>query len=70
MSWWVIVQGAYGTRSQSVIGIQHNGQVDFFERYLDSDGTWKEQQQTFEVNCQSTFDLEQAGLKAKGPRNR
>ncbi|GAQ82007.1 hypothetical protein KFL_000970330 [Klebsormidium nitens] len=57
--------GAYGTRSQTVIGIQHNGHVDFFERYLDNDGTWKEQQQMFEVECQRGNGSEQ-GLKAKG----
>lgn len=48
-----------------MIGIQHNGHVDFFERYLDNDGTWKEQQQSFEVECQRGNGPEQ-GLKAKG----
>ncbi|XWS39679.1 hypothetical protein CRYUN_Cryun18bG0075600 [Craigia yunnanensis] len=40
-------QGRYGTRNQSALSVKSNGEVCFYERYLDKD-LWKEQTITYQ----------------------
>ncbi|XWS68348.1 hypothetical protein CRYUN_Cryun04dG0082400 [Craigia yunnanensis] len=41
-------QGRYGTRNQSALTMKSNGEVCFYERYLDKD-LWKEQTVTYRI---------------------
>ncbi|XVF01629.1 hypothetical protein REPUB_Repub04eG0104700 [Reevesia pubescens] len=41
-------QGRYGTRNQSALSVKSNGEVCFYERYLDND-LWKERTVTYQI---------------------
>ncbi|TYH22715.1 hypothetical protein ES288_A04G150700v1 [Gossypium darwinii] len=41
-------QGRYGTRNQSALTVKSNGEVCFYERYLDKD-RWKENTVTYQI---------------------
>lgn len=43
-----IVQGRYGTRNQSALTMKSNGEVRFYERYLDKD-RWEENTVTYQI---------------------
>ncbi|MBA0698122.1 hypothetical protein Goari_021627 [Gossypium aridum] len=42
------LQGRYGTRNQSALTVKSNGEVCFYERYLDKD-RWKENTVTYQI---------------------
>ncbi|KAJ7522786.1 hypothetical protein O6H91_18G026400 [Diphasiastrum complanatum] len=42
------VKGQYGTRSMNVIAVRKNGQVSFFESFIE-DGVWKDHRFEFEI---------------------
>lgn len=43
--------GRYGTRSSSAVSVKTDGEICFYERYLDLDhGSWKEQHLAFHIN--------------------
>lgn len=41
--------GHYGTRNQSAVSVNSNGEVCFYERFLETDCLWKEQTVTYQV---------------------
>ncbi|CAH8353388.1 unnamed protein product [Eruca vesicaria subsp. sativa] len=45
--------GSYGTRSISALTIKSLGEVCFYEKHLDQDGSWKEHTQHFVIQNQS-----------------
>lgn len=42
-------QGNYGTRNQSAVSVNSNGEVCFYERFLEKDNLWKEQTVSFQI---------------------
>lgn len=55
-------QGRYGTRSTAALTVKTNGEVTFYETYLDKD-SWKDRTVSYQIQKQKPRTMEPSSLK-------